>query len=119
MDSSPRTQPLYRGTQIVWYALSVLAVLLAFRFAFKFLGANPEAGFTTFIYALSYPFVVGFESVFGILAIRGAVFEWTTFLAMVVYWLFALLIIRLFVMSKPVSTLDAAVKLNTQDPLRY
>ncbi|MDP3991279.1 MAG: hypothetical protein Q8P63_03235 [Candidatus Nealsonbacteria bacterium] len=45
MDSSnsPTAKPLFKGTQIVWYVLSLLEALLAFRFMFKLMGANPEA----------------------------------------------------------------------------
>ncbi|TSD01061.1 MAG: hypothetical protein Athens071425_508, partial [Parcubacteria group bacterium Athens0714_25] len=58
MDSSTSssTKPLYRGTQIVWYLLGLLEILLAFRFILKLLGANMEAGFTSFIYGVTYIF---------------------------------------------------------------
>ena len=114
MDShiSPRTQPLYRGTQIVWYILGVLEVLLAFRFVLKLLAANSGAGFTSFIYGATYPFVLPFQAVFTKTQIAGSVFEWTTVLAMFVYWLVAVGIIKLFLMGKSVSTPEAAAKLN-------
>ena len=117
MDSfnSPTTQPLYRGTQIVWYILGVLEVLLTFRFALKLLGANPEAGFSAFIYGLTYVFAAPFLSVFSITYVVGSIFEWTTLLAMLVYWIVAMGIIRLLVMRKTVSTPEAAVKLNKQE----
>ncbi len=117
MDSynSPRTKPLYRGTQVVWYILGILEALLAFRFALKLLGANPGAGFTSFIYGITYPFVGPFLSVFKISRVQGSVFEWTTLLAMFVYWLIALAIIKLFLMSRTVSTPEAAVKLDQQE----
>ena len=112
---SPRNRPLYRGTQAVWYILGVLEALLAFRFVLKLLGANPAAGFTDFIYTVTYPFVAPFLNVFRISRVEGSVLEWTTLLAMAVYWLVAWAIIRLFIMSKPVSTPEAAVKLEQQD----
>lgn len=117
MDSSvsPRTKPLYRGTQIVWYILGILEVLLAFRFVLKLLAANSAAGFTSFIYAASYPFLAPFLSVFRITRIEGSIFEWPTLLAMLVYWLIAWGIIKLFLMSKDVSTPEAAVKLDKQE----
>src|SRR3989344_6489942 len=98
MDSfnSPTTKPLYRGTQIVWYILGVLEVLLAFRFVLKLLGANPGAGFTNFIYKTTYVFAAPFLSVFKITRVEGSVFEWTSILAMLVYWLIAWGIIKLF-----------------------
>jgi len=114
-SASDSTKPLYRGVQIVWYILGVLEVVLAFRFFLKLAGANSAAGFSEFMYGLSYPFVAPFLSVFHITQVDGKVFEWTTLLAMVVYWLIAYGISRLFVISRTVSTGEAAVKLQQQD----
>jgi hypothetical protein len=117
MDSytSPTTKPLYRGTQIVWYILGLLEALLAFRFILKLLGANPAAGFSSFVYNVSYPFAAPFLNVFGITKVEGSIFEWTTLLAMLVYGLVAWGIVKLFFMSKSVSTPEAAAKLDNQD----
>ena len=117
MDSyvSPRTKPLYRGTQVAWYVLGFLEALLAFRFLLKLLGANPGAGFTDFIYSVTYPLVAPFLNVFGTVRVEGSVWEWATLLSMLVYWLIASGIVKLLVMSKPVSTPEAAVKLDRQD----
>jgi len=103
---------LFRGTQIVWSALVFLEVLLAFRFFLKLAGANPLAGFSSFIYAITWPFTAPFLSVFRVTSVSGSIFEWTTLLGMLVYWMIAIGIIRLFVMSKTVSTPEAADKLN-------
>ena len=111
---APSTKPLYRGTQIVWYVLGVLEVLLAFRFALKLLGANPAAGFSNFVYSLSYPFTLPFSTVFGTANVSSSIFEWTTILAMVVYWLVAFGLIKILTMSKSVTTPEAAVKLDSQ-----
>lgn len=117
MDSfnSPSTKPLYRGTQIVWYLLGLLEVLLAFRFILKLLGANAAAGFTSFIYGATYIFTAPFLTVFKMTKVSGSIFEWTTLLAMLVYWLIAFAIIKLFLMGKTVSTPEAADKLNKQE----
>lgn len=113
--NSPSTKPLYRGTQIVWYIVGLLEALLAFRFVLKLLGANAAAGFTSFIYGITQPFAAPFLNVFKISRVEGSIFEWTTLLAMLVYWLIALAIVKLFFMSKTVSTPEAAVKLDNQD----
>lgn len=117
MDSfnSPSTKPLYRGTQIVWYVLGFVEVLLAFRFVLKLLGANPDAGFSSFIYGITYVFAAPFLSVFRVTQVAGSVLEWTTLLAMFVYFVLAYGIIKLFLMGKTVSTPEAAVKLNAQE----
>lgn len=117
MDSriASSTKPLYRSTQVVWYILGLIEALLAFRFILKLLGANPAAGFTNFIYSVTYPFAAPFLSVFRVTQVSGSVLEWTTLLAMVVYWLVALGILKALVMSKAVSTPEAAVKLDAQE----
>ena len=114
MDSynSPTTKPLFKGTQVVWYVLSLLEVLLAFRVLLKLTGANPAAGFTNFIYAVSWPFTAPFLAVFPRTVVQGSIFEWTTLLAALVYWMVAVAIVRLFLMSKTVSTPEAAAKLD-------
>ncbi|MDO8514435.1 MAG: YggT family protein [bacterium] len=117
MDSfnSPSTKPLYRGTQIVWYILGLVEVLLAFRFVLKLLGANATAGFTSFIYGVTHVFAAPFLNVFRVSQVAGNVFEWTTLLAMFVYLVLAYGVVRLFLMGKTVSTPEAAVKLNAQE----
>lgn len=118
MDSSytsTTTRPLYRGTQVVWYILGTLEVLLAFRFVLKLLAANPSAGFSRFIYGITYLFAYPFLAVFRISQVEGSILEWTTLLAMLVYLIVAWGIIKLFLMSKTVSTPEAAVKLEKQE----
>ena len=114
MDSynSPSTKPLYRGTQIIWYLLGLVETILIFRFLLKLLGANASAGFTNFIYTLSRPFIIPFTTVFGTSRLENSVFEWTTILAMAVYLLVGWGIIKMFSMSKTVSTPEAASKLD-------
>lgn len=114
-SNSPTTKPLYRGTQIVWYILGIMEVLLAFRFILKLLGANASAGFTSFIYGVTYIFSAPFLTVFRITKVEGSVFEWTTLLAMLVYWIVAFGIIKLLLIGKTVSTHEAAGKLNSQE----
>ncbi len=113
--TSPTTKPLYKGVQIVWYILGLLEALLIFRFVLKLLAANAGAGFTRFIYGATNIFASPFNNVFNQTRVEGSIFEWTTLLAMFVYWLIALSIIKLFLMSKTVSTPEAAVKLDKEE----
>jgi hypothetical protein len=99
-QSAGSTKPLYRGTQIVWYILGLVEVLLAFRFVLKLLGANAGAGFTDFIYTVTGPFTAPFVAVFRASKVEGSVFEWTTILAMFVYYVVAWGVIKLLVMGK-------------------
>lgn len=112
-----RIKPLYRVTQIVWYILGLIEALLLLRLILKALAANPEAGFTKFIYGVTWLFANPFLSVFGSSRVEGNILEWSTILAMVVYALLAWLIVKAIVMSRPVSTKEAARKLPTQEKM--
>src|SRR5687767_4620047 len=102
-----RVHNLYRGTQVVWYLFRAHETLLLFRFILKLLAANPNAGFTQIIYGLTYPFMYPFIAVFSNTRVLSSTFEWTTLLAMLVYWIAAWAIIRLFTMGRPVSGSEA------------
>jgi hypothetical protein len=110
-----RVKTLLRGKQLVWFLLGVIAVLLGFRFFLKLAAANPSAGFVKFIYVASAPFVMPFQAVFGATKILESVFEWTTLLAMAVYWVIAVGISRLIVIGKPVTRAEADIKIDGDD----
>lgn len=113
--NSSTTKPLYRGTQIAWYILGFIEALLFFRFVLKLTGANPTAGFTDFIYGATWPLAFPFLAVFPMTTVEGSIFEWTTLLAMFVYWLIAFAIVKLLLIGKNVSTPEAAIELNKQE----
>lgn len=117
MDSSnsPTTKPLYRGTQALWYILGFVEILVLFRVILKLLGANPTAGFSRLIYEASYVFVAPFQNVFRGTYVDASIFEWTSVLAMLVYWVLAIGIIKLLLMTKTVSTPEAARSLREED----
>jgi hypothetical protein len=114
-NAEDRVQPLYRGTQAVWYIYGALAALLSIRFLLKLLGANQGAGFTDFVNTLSAPFVQPFVYVFGVTNASGAVIEWASLLAILVYGLIAYGIIQLLAMSRPVPRYEAREGLEVQD----
>jgi len=114
--NSSSTKPIYRATQIVLYILGIIEILLIFRLGLKLLGADPVSGFSSFIYGVTYIFSTPFLSVFYATPIvDGTVFEWTTLLAMVVYWVVALGIIKLLLIGKSVSIPEAAIRLDNQE----
>jgi len=105
----------FRGSQVIWYILGVIEILLAMRFVLKFIGANVTAGFTQFIYAISAPFAGSFMNVVNPSQIGQSVFDWSILLAMSIYALVAWGAIKLLVMSKPVSDQEARNKLDSQE----
>ncbi|MCH8518407.1 YggT family protein [Candidatus Gracilibacteria bacterium] len=104
-----REKGLYLGNQIIWYVLSVIEVFLLLRFVLKLLGANPNAGFTQLVYNvggfLNEPFNLIFSSSTPVST--GTTFEWSILVGMLVYWLIAIGIIRLFGMGRKVTTEEA------------
>jgi hypothetical protein len=75
--------------------------LLGIRFLLKLLGANPASGFVSFIYNATRPLVAWFAGSIRTDTSGLGTIEWFTLLAIVVYWLIAWALVRLFTMSRP------------------
>ena len=113
--TSSATKPVYFSVRIIWYILGLVEFLLAIRFLLKLVAANQTAGFTAFIYNLSYPLAAPFMRVLPTTVIQPVSVEWTTLLAMLAYWFLAWALARLFMITRPVSTPEAATVLNKKD----
>ncbi|MBX4200504.1 YggT family protein [Candidatus Parcubacteria bacterium] len=113
--NSPATKPLYRGVQIAWYILGIVEFLIVVRFIFRLLGANPASPFVNLIYNLTQPLVGPFVGIFPRIASQGFVIEWSCLVALLVYYFLVWAIVKLFLISKPVSTPEAAQKLNREE----
>jgi hypothetical protein len=103
----PSVKQLYHGSGIVWYVLGLVETLLAFRFLLRLFGANQAAGFTDFIYRATAPLVEPFASATRASRWDEGVAEWSTILAMAVYWLVSWAIVDLFFIAGPVSRYEA------------
>ncbi len=72
---------------IQWF-VTVLEVLLALRFLLKLIGADPNNLFAGFLYALTTIVLVPFDSIVHTPSLRtNQAFEWSTLIAMAIYWL--------------------------------
>jgi uncharacterized protein YggT (Ycf19 family) len=83
-DTGPVVEvyPFFRKiNQIIWFLVTLLEILLAFRIALGLLGAN-YTGFTQFIYNLSYPFVAPFIGIFKSPRVDRSYFDTAAFVAM-------------------------------------
>lgn len=105
VDSPQKTyqtkKAIFRTYQVVWYILGIIEVVLAFRIMLKLLGANALSGFASFIYAVSGPFALPFAGILGTTVSSSSVFEWSTLIAMVVYFIVSYGIVALFQLIKP------------------
>src|SRR5665811_2517997 len=77
-NSTPEKEPSKRDATsyqtagyLVYFVFGILDILLAFRFVFKLLGANPSTGFVDFIYNLSAIFVAPFAGIFNTSLAKG------------------------------------------------
>ena len=88
----------------IWLVLGIFEVLLAFRFFLKLLGANPNSGFTEFVYSVSGPLSAPFRGIFSTPTTEGdittSVFETSTLIAMLVYAVLAWGIIKLATLNR-------------------
>jgi hypothetical protein len=90
------------AARVVWYIAGVIITLLALRFVFVLLGANPNNGFVDFIYSVSYPFAAPFFGMFGYSTHYGVSrFEASTLVAIAIYALIAWGIARLITIRQP------------------
>lgn len=78
-----------RSRNAINYVLGVVEVLLAFRFIFKLLGANPRSGFVGFLYSITGILTAPFSGIFNSFVTDGlaarSVFEPATVIGMIVY----------------------------------
>lgn len=91
-----RDSGTYTATRVVWAVLWVVHIILSLRFILHLIAANPAAGFTNFVYSISGILLSPFANIVRSARLdNGGVFEWSTLIAMVVYWLIVAGIVRL------------------------
>jgi hypothetical protein len=107
-----------RLAQAVWYLLYLVEGLLTLRFVLKAIGANAAAPFANFIYSITRPLVGAFNAIVRSSRVdTGAatsIVEWSTLIAMAVYWLVAWALIRLFAIADS-DTEHTVVQRNASD----
>jgi uncharacterized protein YggT (Ycf19 family) len=94
--------PARRATEVIYLMFGIIDGLLLIRFVLKLLGANPQAGFTNFIYGLTDVFMAPFRNLLPAAgsSSSGAVLETSVLVAIIVYalvgWVLARLIAIIF-----------------------
>lgn len=96
-----KKKTIFRSYQIIWYIVGFIETLLAFRFLLRLLGANPRSGFADLIYSLSLPFISPFVNLFPTPAGGRFAIEFSTIMAMIVYFLIGYAVVKLLQMIKP------------------
>lgn len=109
-----KKKTIFRTYQVIWYILSVVEILLAFRIVFKMLGANINSPFVSLIYIITDPLALPFSGIFGVTYTQGSVFEWSTLVAMAVYALLAYAIMQLMQFMKPTTPEEVEQKVDSK-----
>lgn len=110
MDSSRnsyKNRPSYLYARISRIFFNLLEILLGLRFALKFTGAGADDWLVGIIYGLTQPFASPFLKALGVYEEQGVVLEWTTLIAMIIYWIVAWIIIKIFLIDETVSTTES------------
>lgn len=98
---------IHKTNNVVWYLTGVVEALLGLRLLFRLFGANSANALVDLIYTLSAPLVAPFRGIFGTPAANGFVLEWSTILAMVIYYIIAYALVEMFRLGKPVTVQEA------------
>lgn len=85
--------------RLVYFCFAVIEILLGLRILLKLIAANPESGFTRFIYGVTRPVVAPFSNIVAMpTAANGATLDLSSLLAILVYLLLSWLCVRLFLL---------------------
>jgi uncharacterized protein YggT (Ycf19 family) len=92
--------PGWRAVQLVYLIFGVIDGLLLIRLVLKLLGANPNAGFSSWVYGFTDIFMAPFRSLLPNVVSGQSIFEMSAVVAILVYalvgWVIARLIAILF-----------------------
>jgi uncharacterized protein YggT (Ycf19 family) len=110
---SQERKSVWRSYNAIWFFVGLIVSLLAFRFVFELLGANPYNAFVQLIYTLSYPFAAPFQSIFGITSIAHATFDWSLLVAMIVYFFIGYALVQILRIIHPVTSDDVRHRIRT------
>jgi hypothetical protein len=93
-------------TNLVWYIVGFIEVLIGFRFILKLFGANPANAFVDFVYTVTGVLTAPFDNIFGVTTPEAgdvhSVFEPSILVAAVVYALIGWGIVKILDINRPV-----------------
>lgn len=84
-DDHPLPRSMRKREKFVWLAAIILEILIGFRIFLKVIAANPQSGFANFVYTITTPFLAPFSGLTSEPSLNGAVFEFSSLIAMAVY----------------------------------
>ncbi len=104
-----RRRRLVKWSQVITLIFAILEMAIAFRVLLKLIAANPASPFAHFMYQMTGPFLAPFAGLTAMPSADGAVLEIPALIAMLVYGVLYLLVIRaLWLIFEPAKARDAA-----------
>jgi hypothetical protein len=94
-EQNERRRQIEKIIQVIWYVTGVLEALIGMRVVLRLMAANPQAGFTRFIYGITSIFLAPFMGLTPTPAFNGSVLELWALIGMLVYVLLAIGTIKL------------------------
>jgi uncharacterized protein YggT (Ycf19 family) len=85
----------YRAIQVTWFVIGLICALLAIRFVLRATGAHEDAGFVSFIYAITSFLVAPFKAMYNTTGTGQYIFEPESLVAIIVYLLLGWAIVKL------------------------
>jgi uncharacterized protein YggT (Ycf19 family) len=110
VDNDAAYAPSWRGwraSQIIYTIGGIVEALLIIRIVLEALAANPNAGFTSFMYNITNPLVSPFQGVFATPQSHGSVLDVAAILAIIVYALLTWGVARLLELAQRRATTGA------------
>jgi YggT family protein len=98
-------------TGLIYFLFGLIEIAIALRILLKLLAADPNAGFSRFIYGVTGPFVAPFAGIIGEpAASNGSVFELSSVLALIIYLLLSWIVAKLvqLLIDRPASGVSAS-----------
>src|SRR4029077_2458410 len=87
--------PARRAMELIYLVFGIIDGLLLIRLVLKLLGANPHAGFASFTYGVTDFFLAPFRGLLPTYVSGQSVFELSLIIAILIYSLLALALVRL------------------------
>ena len=104
--------------RVVWFVFGAIEIVIAIRFVLTLLGANAEAGFVRFMYAVSDVFMAPFNAIFSTDRVAGATFEWSALVAIAVYALIAWGLVALIGVLSPRQHAQTVERVETDEDVQ-
>ena len=97
-----RSSPSFIASRVIWTLVGVVNTILGLRVLLKIIAANPGAGFTDLVYSVSAVLLSPFANIVRSSRLdNGGIIEWSSLIAMLVYYLIGLGLVSLFTINKP------------------